>query len=131
LADYREHYEAIRSAGANVVAISVDGPEKSEALRVHLSLPFPILSDAERRVVRGWGIYNSKEKGGIAQTAVFVIDAGGVRFAARDDVMRRVPAADIVALLSAKGPEGRHFARRIILPLFSDWIGAARNVFER
>ena len=90
MADYREHYLEIRSAGASVVAISVDAPDESEALRVHLSLPFPILCDTERRVVRDWGIYNSREKGGIAQPAVFIIDpsqvvryAGGRGCAAR------------------------------------------------
>src|ERR1039457_6550792 len=51
LADYREHYQEIRSAGASVVAVSVDAPGESEALRVDLSLPFPILCDTERRVV--------------------------------------------------------------------------------
>src|SRR5260370_67525 len=55
LADYRERYLEIRSAGADVVAVSVDAPDKSEALRVRLSLPFAILCDTERRVVREWG----------------------------------------------------------------------------
>ena len=73
MADYREHYLEIRSAGASLVAVSVDAPDKSEALRGHLALPFPILCDTERRVVRDWGIYNSREKGGIAQPAVFIM----------------------------------------------------------
>ena len=82
------------------MAVSVDAPDKSEALRVHLSLPFPILCDTERRVVRDWGIYNSREKGGIAKPAVFIIDPSQVvRYAAVDTVVRRVPAAEIVSLL--------------------------------
>jgi peroxiredoxin len=48
LTDYREHYLEIPSAGASVVAVSVDAPNKSEALRIDLSLPFPILCDTER-----------------------------------------------------------------------------------
>jgi peroxiredoxin len=109
LADYREHYLEIRSAGASVVAVSVDAPDESEALRVHLSLPFPILCDTERRVVRDWGIYNSGEKGGIAKPAVFIIDPSHVvRYAAVDGVVRRVPAAEIVSLLqnAAEGQAG-------------------------
>ena len=134
MAEYREHYLEIRSAGASVVAVSVDAPDKSEALRVHLALPFPILCDTERRVVRDWGIYNSEEKGGIAKPAVFIIDASHVvRYAAVNAVnavVRRVPAAEIVSLLqnAAEAPPVR---RRLYVPLFSDWMSAIRNILRR
>jgi len=134
LADYREHYLEIRSAGASVVAVSVDAPDKSEALRVHLSLPFPILCDTERRVVRDWGIYNSGEKGGIAKPAVFIIDASHVvRYAAVNAVnavVRRVPAVEIVSLLQ-NAADGQPVRRRVYIPLFSDWISAIRNLIQR
>jgi peroxiredoxin len=131
LADYREHYLEIRSAGASVVAVSVDAPDKSEALRGHLSLPFPILCDTERRVVRDWGIYNSREKGGIAKPAVFIIDPSHVvRFAAVDAVVRRVPAAEIVSSLQ-NAANAQPVRRRVYVPLFSDWISAIRNLIQR
>ena len=82
------------------MAVSVDPPKASEALRTQLSLPFPILCDTERRVVRDWDIYNSREKGGIAKPAVFVIDSNQViRYASVDSVATRVPAVEIVHLL--------------------------------
>ena len=131
MADYREHYLEIRSAGASVVAVSVDAPDESEALRVHLSLPFTILCDTERRVVRDWGIYNSREKSGIAKPAVFIIDPSHVvRFAAADAVVRRVPAAEIVSLLQ-NGSRAQPIRRRPYVPLFSDWISAIRNSIQR
>jgi len=131
LADYREHYLEIRSAGASVVAVSVDAPDQSEALRVHLSLPFPILCDTERRVVRDWGIYNSREKGGTAKPAVFIIDPSHVvRYAAVDGVVRRVPAAEIVSLLQ-NAAKAQAVRRRLYVPLFSDWISAIRNIIQR
>jgi len=131
LADYREHYLEIRSAGASVVAVSVDAPDESEALRVHLSLPFTILCDTERRVVRDWGIYNSREKSGIAKPAVFIIDPSQVvRYAAVDAVVRRVPAAEIVSLLQ-NGSRAQPVRRRFYVPLFSDWISAIRNSIQR
>jgi len=131
LADYREHYLEIRSADARVVAVSVDAPDKSEALRVDLSLPFPILCDTERRVVRDWGIYNAGEKGGIAKPAVFIIDPSRVvRYAAVDGVVRRVPAAEIVSLLQNAG-DGQPVRRKIHVPLFSEWKSAIRNFIRR
>jgi len=129
LADYREHYPEIRAAGADIVAVSVDAPDKSEALRGHLSLAFPILCDTERNVVREWGVYNSVEKGGIAKPAVFIIDSSRiVRYAAVDTVVRRVPAAEIIFLL--QNAEGQPVRRRVHVPLFSEWIRAIRNIVQ-
>jgi len=131
LADYRDHYLEIRPTGASVVAVSVDGPETSETLRVDLSLPFPILCDTERRVVKDWGIYNSGEKGGIATPAVFIIDPSQVvRYAAVDSVVRRVHAAEIVFLLQ-NAAEGQPVRRRVHIPLLSEWISAVRNGIQR
>jgi thioredoxin-dependent peroxiredoxin len=131
LADYRDHYAEIRATGAEVVAISVDPPEKSQALRAHLSLPFMILCDTEHRVVSDWGVYNSREKSGIAKPAVFIIGPGRVvRCATVDSVVRRVPAAEIVSLLqsSAKAQPTR---RRAYNPRWSDWKTAIRNLIRR
>lgn len=109
----------------------MDAPDKSEALRVHLSLPFPILCDTERRVVRDWGIYNSAERGGIAKPAVFIIDPSHVvRYAAVNTVVMRVPAAEIVSLLQ-NGAEGQPVRRRVYLPLFSEWKSAIRHFIQR
>lgn len=131
MANYREHYLEIRSAGASVVAVSVDAPDKSEALWVFLSLPFPILCDMERRVVREWGIYNSGEKGGIAKPAVFIIDPShAVRYAAVDAVVSRVSAAEVISLLQ-NDAEVQSVRRRVLVPLFSGWNSAIRNSIHR
>lgn len=130
MADYRTDYPNIRSAGADLVAISVDQPEKSEALRIHLSLPFPILCDTERRVVKEWDIYNSREKGGIAKPAIFIIEPGQVvRYAEVEDVVRRVPAVEITSLLQSASKA--HPRRRAYIPRWSDWIRAIRNGIQR
>ena len=114
-----------------MVAVSVDAPDESEALRIHLSLPFAILCDTERRVVKGWGIYNSGEKGGIAKPAVFIIDSGQVvRYAGVDTVVRRVPAAEIVSLLQ-NAAEEQPVRRRVYVPRFSDWKSALRKIVQR
>lgn len=127
MAEYRDGYEQIREAGASVAAVSVDAPEKSEAVRNDLSLPFPILCDTEHRVAREWDVYSPEEKGGIAKPAVFIIDPGGVvRFAAVDTVVKRVPASAIISQLQSP-KEAHPSRRRIHVPLLSDWISAMRN----
>jgi peroxiredoxin len=130
LADYRDHYLEIKAAGASLVAVSVDPPETSEALRTQFSLPFPILCDTERCVLRGWDIYNSRERGGIAKPAVFVIDPDQVvRLASVDSVATRVPAVEIVHLLqNAANPQP--IRRKVHVPMWSEWIRAIRNNFQ-
>jgi len=93
-------HEAIRAAGADVAALSVDSPERSQAVRDQLRLPFPILSDAARRVVRAWDLYNAKEQGGIAIPAVFVIGTDRrVRYCSVDRTATRVATDGVLGFL--------------------------------
>ncbi|MBV9304158.1 MAG: peroxiredoxin family protein [Acidobacteriaceae bacterium] len=131
MADYREHYQAIQQAGASVVAVSVDAPEKSEAMRQELSLPFPILCDTERRLMKDWDIYNPRERGGIAKPAVFVIEPNRiVRYAAVDTVATRVPASEILHVLQTIA-EPQRVRRRVHIPSMYDWLRAIRNSLRR
>jgi peroxiredoxin len=129
LADYRDHYAEIRAAGAEVVAVSVDPSAKSEAVRRELTLPFPILCDTERRVIKDWNIYNPKERGGIAKPAVFVIDRDRtVRYSKIDHVATRIPASEIVRILGSA--QQREAQRKVYIPRPSDCFRAIRNMIR-
>lgn len=129
MTEYRDVYASLRAAGADLAAVSVDAPEKSESVRQQLRLPFCILSDAERRVVREWDIYNEKEKGGIAKPAVFILDSDRtVRFASVDGVASRVPAAEIVRRLSRR--DATPAARRTLLPGPATFVRAIRSAIR-
>jgi peroxiredoxin Q/BCP len=69
-------YDKIKAAGADVVAISVDKPEKSRELSDKLKLPYPILSDVDHRVIDAYDLYNADGK--ISKPATYVIDTKGV-----------------------------------------------------
>ena len=100
-------------------------------MRAQLSLPFPILCDTERRVLREWDLLNARERGGIAKPSVFVIDPGlMVRDVAIDTVASRVPAAEILSVL-AGGPDAAQTRRKTYLPLPGDWLRAIRNNFRK
>jgi len=130
LADYHEHYGEIRATGASVAAISVDPPEKSEAVRQELHLPFPILSDMKRCVVQQWDIYNAREKGGIAKPAVFIIERDrSVRYHSIDTTSMRVPASEIVRVLQTK-EEARSARRKPYFPRLADFTRAIRNAMR-
>jgi len=130
LAEYRDHYQAIRDPGASLVAVSVDAPEKSEAVRQQLQLPFPILSDSERRIVQEWGIYNPNEKGGIAKPAVFILAPDRtVRFVSVDGVSARVPAADVVGMLQDQ-KDTMPIRRKCLIPSLVTFFRAISNALR-
>jgi peroxiredoxin len=131
LADYAARYDEIRAVGAELVAISVDQPNQSERLRRELELPYAILSDADRRVIREWGIYNPRERGGIAKPALFIIDADRkILFESIDGVRTRVAPSEIVYALRTPGVSvpRRKFG---YTPRLRDVVRALRNAVTR
>lgn len=96
-------------------------------MRNELRLPFTILCDTERLVVRQWCVYNAREKGGIAKPAVFILDPGRiVRCVSVDKVASRVPASEIVRLLH-EGARGSAAHRRAVIPRPGNFVSATRN----
>jgi len=69
-------YEKLKAAGADVVAISIDKPEKSRELADKLKIPFPILSDVDHTVIDAYGLYNAEGK--ISKPATLVLDSKGI-----------------------------------------------------
>jgi len=119
-----------RTTGATLAAISVDTREASERVRVDLDLPFPILCDTERRVIQGWDVYNSRERGGIAKPAVVVIGPDRrVRFTEVDAIAWRAPVSATIGVLKASGalPVVK---RKVYIPHVIDWFRAVRNQFR-
>jgi peroxiredoxin len=104
LADYSEHLEDLRAAGAQLVAISVDDAARTETVRQELSIKFPLLCDTSREVVKKYGLLNSGEKGGIALPASFVIDRDRVvRFRALEQVASRINVDQLLELVRELG----------------------------
>lgn len=83
LVQLREQYPELQRAGAAVLAVSVDTPAESAALKERLAVPFPILSDPDHRVIDRYGVFHHDEPRGrsIARPSLFVIDgAGQIRY---------------------------------------------------
>ncbi len=71
-----EQYEKFTALGAEIIAISVDGQEKSRELVDKLKIPFPVLSDTDHRAIDAYDLYNPDGK--IAKPAVLVVDKKGL-----------------------------------------------------
>jgi glutaredoxin-dependent peroxiredoxin len=67
-----------------VLGVSVESNRAHAAYAQQLDLPFPLLSDLNREVVRQYGVMYTRQNPhregffGISKRAVFVVDRGGV-----------------------------------------------------
>jgi len=104
LADYSDHLEGFRAAGAELAAISVDDAARTEPVRRELGIKFPLLCDTGRVAVKAYGLLNTRENGGIAFPAAFVIDREWlVRFRALEEVASRVSVEQLLELVRELG----------------------------
>jgi peroxiredoxin len=104
LAEYSQHLEDFRVAGVELVAISVDDAARAEPVRRELGIKFPLLCDTGRVTVKAYGLLNTRENGGIAFPAAFVIDRERrVRFRVLEDVASRVSVDQLLDLVRELG----------------------------
>jgi peroxiredoxin len=102
LAEFRDLSEDFRSLGVHIAALAVDSPEQSDRVRRQYELPFPILCDTQKEVVRAWGLFNAEEKGGIAVPAVVLLGRDRrIRLIVVEGIANRVRAADLLEFLRA------------------------------
>jgi len=102
LAEFRDVYDDFRSLGIQIVALAVDSPEQSERVRRQYELPFLILCDTQKEVVRAWGLFNAEEKGGIAVPAIVLVGRDRrIRLMMVEGVATRVRAADLLEFVRA------------------------------
>jgi peroxiredoxin len=133
LAGFRDQAAGFRHAGFDLAALAVDEPARSEAIRRELQLPFPILCDTRREVIEAWGVINRKEKGGIAQPAIFVLDRDRrVLFESVDGEFSRVGATELLeSLRSRSGPAGSLVPRRqFVIATLGDYWRAVRSALR-
>jgi peroxiredoxin len=75
LAQLQENLGAYDGVGAQVVAVTPEGPEAGAALAEQLQLSFPVVS-ADPEVLRQWGVVDADHD--LPRPATFVVDRAGV-----------------------------------------------------
>ncbi len=100
MAAYRDIYGELRALNVQVAGISVDPLQASDRFRNSLRLPFPLLSDLDRSVLRQWQALNSKARGGIAFPSTWVIDDNlGVLYRVLERKAARVDPKPVLGFL--------------------------------
>ena len=79
LCTFKDSLAQLGKANAQVFGISVDTFFTLKAFQDQQQLPFPLLSDFNKQVIRDYGVFNEDMIGlkGIAKRAVFVLDKEG------------------------------------------------------
>lgn len=140
MAEFRDVSDDFRGLGVHIAALAVDSPEQSDRVRRQYELPFPILCDTQKEVVRAWALFNAEEKGGIAVPAVVLIGRDRrIRLVEIEGVATRARAVDLLEFLrshpvpaySADEVPSNTQRQRVIFPSLVDFGRAIWNSIIR
>jgi peroxiredoxin Q/BCP len=81
---FRDSWKAIQKANTVVLGVSADGAASHQKFRDKYRLPFPLLSDADRKVMKEYGAYGEKmmygkKTTGVIRSTVLIGPDGKVR----------------------------------------------------
>ena len=123
MADFRDHFDAIRDAGFRVAGISVDPPRSTALLQAEMFIPFDMLCDTEREVIKEWDLLNTEERGGIPVPTVFAIGPGRmVQARSLDTMMRQVHPIEFLQLVGTDRPSAPH--KHLMVPRIIEYLRA-------
>jgi peroxiredoxin Q/BCP len=81
---FRNHWRELQKAGVVVLGISADSATSHAKFAAKYKLPFPLLSDPDRKVMTAWGAYGDKvmygkKTKGVIRSSVWIGPDGTVR----------------------------------------------------
>ncbi len=78
----RDNFRLLKKKGFKLLGVSPDSARKHQNFIKKFNLPFPLLVDTEKEVIKAYGVWGPKETFGIKYEGVyrttFVIDEGGM-----------------------------------------------------
>ena len=121
MADFRDHFGDIGAAGFGLAAVSVDRPRTAALLQAELYIPFDLLCDTDRSVIRAWDLLNEQEHGGIPVPAIVAVGRGRTVLArSLDSMTRQVGPQDFLAALESA--DSAPPPRRFLVPRFFEFL---------
>ena len=81
---FRDYWKELQKAGVVVLGVSADGAASHQKFAAKYQLPFPLLSDPDRKVMTAWGAYGDKmmygkKTKGVIRSTVWIGPDGNVR----------------------------------------------------
>lgn len=98
--DLRDNYDMLLSKGYKVLGVSADSEKSHQKFIEKNNLPFPLLADTEKEVIKAFGVWGPKKfmgktYDGIHRTT-FVIDENGMIEEVIDKVKTKEHTAQII-----------------------------------
>ena len=59
--DFRDNWERVKKKGAVVLGVSADPVKKHQAFKEKYELPFPLLSDEKKEMLKDYGVWQKKK----------------------------------------------------------------------
>ena len=81
---FRDHWKDLQKAGVVVLGVSADSGASHAKFAAKYKLPFPLLSDPDRKLMTAWGAYGhkvmyGKKTKGVIRSSVWIGPDGTVR----------------------------------------------------
>ncbi|WP_019039338.1 thioredoxin-dependent thiol peroxidase [Psychroflexus tropicus] len=78
----RDNWKALQSQGYEILGVSADSPKRQQNFKAKYELPFPLLADEDKEVIKAFGVWGpkkfmGKEYEGIHRTT-FIINEDSV-----------------------------------------------------
>jgi len=103
--EFRDHWQPVEQAGAVVLGVSPDSPQRHEKFRRKHRLPFTLLSDVDHSLAEAYGAWGPKRLfgyhyDGILRTT-FVIGGDGVIRHVFENVKARGHATEVLKAITS------------------------------
>lgn len=100
---FRDNYDAILEKGAVVIGISADSSQSHQKFKKKFDLPFFLLSDPDKEVIKAFGAWGEKKMYGKAYEGIlrstFVINENGAVVKVFPNVKPSDHATEVMAVL--------------------------------
>lgn len=102
-----------------------------------MRLPFELLCDPERQMVKAWGLLNPFEHGGVAVPAIIIVNQDGIiSFMSVGGTATRTRVPEILSFLKVQADDGAHILNlekgtRVVIPSVGALLQLGRNFVFR
>ncbi len=72
---FRDNLQSVRKLGAEILGVSLDSIQSHDRFTKKYELPFPLISDKEKRIAKAYGVL--KDTGLSTNRVTFIIDKNG------------------------------------------------------
>lgn len=134
MVEFKKYYHEFQKYNTQIYALSVDPPEKSRALKKDMELPFELLCDIDKNVVKQYDLFNPYEHGGIAYPATFIVNPDGkICYRSLDSTAKRVDISETKEFIKDLNGNLEHEVhsqphKKWVIPSPVDSMKAMRNL---